>query len=126
MGPKSRRFRYISERSGPDKPKQPKRPRHDAEQRKAAARSTAARNRSVHAARKGGVVLEDSRSKASRKSTRRGKGQAVTIGVNEDGIQTKRKGEGHVKPSANLSLRAIVNARSPEQRARRKGGRRGL
>ncbi len=114
MGPKSREFRYLSERSGPDKPKKAKRPRREAG------------NRSVHAARKGGVALEESRTSPSRKSTRRGKGKAVTITANEDGIPTKRTSEGHVKTSANLSLRAIVKARSPEQRAQRKQGRRGL
>jgi len=114
MGPKSRRSRYLSERSGPDQPKKAKRPRR------------VAGNRSVHAARKGGVALEESQTAPSRKSTRRGKGHAVTISANEDGITTKRKGEGHVKTSANLSLRAIVKARSPEQRSRRKLGRRGL
>jgi hypothetical protein len=137
MGAKAQRFRYLAERSGPDKPKKPRRPRRDvpvdtskpgtsATDRKAGGGSTAARNRSVHAARKGGVALEDSRTKPSRKSTRRGKGHAVTVSANEDGIPTKRKGEGHVKAAANLSLRAIVKARSPDQRARRKGGRRGL
>jgi hypothetical protein len=123
VGPKARRFRYLAERAGPDKPKKPRRPRRDTSKHEA---STADRNRSSHAARKGGVVLEDSRTKPSRKSTRRGKGKVVTTSANADGIPTKRAGEGHVKAGANLHLRAIVKARSPEQRARRKGGRRGL
>jgi hypothetical protein len=137
MTTKAKRFRYLSERSGPDKPKKPRRPRRDvpidtskpgtsAADRKAGGESTAARNRSLHASRKGVVKLEDSRTKPSRKSTRGGKGSTITIATNAEGIQKKRRGEGHLKPSSNLTLRSIVSARSPSQRAQRKGGRRGL
>ena len=112
MGPKARNFRYQSERSGPDKPKKVARPR-----------TADRKNLSVHAARKGGVALEESETTPSRKSTRRGKGRTVTMSANADGIPSKRTSEGHVKAAANLSLRAMVKARSPEQRAQRKQGR---
>ena len=62
--------------------------------------STAARNRSQRAARKGGAALEDSASgRASRRSTRK----------SADGP----------KRDNTLRLRAVRNARAPETRARK-------
>lgn len=133
MATKASIFRYQAERSGPDKPKRVRHPRRkkliDASkpatsvaEQEAGGRSTP-RNRSLHGARKGGVKLEDSLGKASRKSSRRGKGHAITIEVNEEGIATRRKGEGRVKGAATLTLRATMRSRSPAERSRRRGGR---
>lgn len=131
MATKAEIARYVAERSGPKRSKKPRPPRRDvpidtskpgvsATDRKAGAGSTAARNRSKHAARTAGVKLEDSGTKPSRKSTRRSKGQMVSVGWNEEGIPSKRKGEGHVKSAANLTLQAIVKTRSPKERSQRK------
>jgi hypothetical protein len=79
---KTQLFRYSAERSGPKRPKQPPRRRRDhpvdtaqpgisATDRRAGANSTAGRNRSKSAAKKASYVLEDSRERPSRKSTRR-------------------------------------------------------
>lgn len=114
MATKAENFRYESERSGPKQPKKSKPPRRDAEKG-----STSARDRSLHAARKGGVKLEESLAKPSRKSTRGGKGRVISQGTNEEGVATKRHGEGHVKTAANLTLRATVTTRSPSERSHR-------
>ena len=82
MATRAERFRAAVERSKEKKAKRPPRPRRDdpvdtaqpgvsATDRKAGGASTAARNRSGQAGRRGGAKLEDSRSgKPSRKSTR--------------------------------------------------------
>jgi hypothetical protein len=83
MATKAESFRYRQERKGPKRPKQPPRRRRDvpvdtarpgvsATDRKAGGGSTAARNRSKSAAKKTPYQLEDSRTRPSRKSTRRG------------------------------------------------------
>jgi hypothetical protein len=110
MATKAERFRAASQRSGPKRPKQPKPPRRDARvdtaqpgvsasDRKAGGDSTAERNRSKRAARKGGAALEDSKTEPSRKSTRKSKGRA--------------------KRTANLERRQTRRTRSPAARAAR-------
>ena len=47
------------------------------------------------------------------------KGRVISQGTNEEGVATKRHGEGHVKTAANLTLRATVTTRSPSERAHR-------
>jgi hypothetical protein len=84
MATKAEEFRADKARkANPSKPKQPGRPRRDqpvdtakpgvsATDRKAGAGSTAKRNASKRAARKGGPILEDSATgKPSRKSSRK-------------------------------------------------------
>jgi len=71
------------------------------------------------AARKGGVKLEESAGKPSRKSTRGGKGRTVTESWNEEGVPSKRHGKGHMKGAATLTLNAQVKTRSPSARAAR-------
>ncbi|HJQ99657.1 MAG TPA: hypothetical protein VJ826_15190 [Candidatus Polarisedimenticolaceae bacterium] len=71
----------------------------------------------LSAARKGGVKLEESAGKPSRKSTRGGKGRTVTEGWNEEGIPSKRHGKGHVKAAATLTLTNTMKVRSPSSRA---------
>ena len=129
MATKAQTFRYLAERSGPDRASKPKKRRDaatdtskpgvSATDRKAGGGSSAARNRSLHAARKGGVKLEDSQTTPSRKSTRRSKGRTVSPAWSEEGIETKRHGEGRVKPAANLRIRAAPRTRSPKQRSQR-------
>jgi hypothetical protein len=110
MATKTQRFRSSAERSGKKLPKKPKRPRRDdpvdtskpgvsATDRKAGGTSTADRNRSKRAERKGGAKLEDSKEQPSRKSTRRSKGRK--------------------KRSSNLERRQIRRTRSPSARAAR-------
>jgi hypothetical protein len=83
MATKAELYRYRQERSKPNRPKRPRRRRRDvpvdtalpgvsATDRKVGAGSTAARNRSRSAARKTPYMLEDSRTRPSRRSTRRG------------------------------------------------------
>lgn len=67
--------------------------------RKAGAGSTAKRNVSKRAAKKGGAVLEDSATKPSRKSTRRASGRA--------------------KRSSNMERRSTRAATAPKARAKR-------
>jgi hypothetical protein len=82
MATKAEAYRYRAERSGAKLPKRPRRPRRDhpidtaqpgvsATDRKAGDASTAARNKSKAAAKKAPYVLEDSRARPSRRSTRR-------------------------------------------------------
>jgi hypothetical protein len=110
MATKAQRFRVEQQRNArPPKPKQPPKRRRDvpvdtslpgvsASDRKVGQGSTAARNRSERAARKGGARLEDSKNgKPSRKSTRRS--------------------EGHMKPTSNLERRRIRKTSAPETKA---------
>ncbi|MCW5891093.1 MAG: hypothetical protein KIT14_11155 [bacterium] len=109
MATKAERHRWEQERAKPDKPKQPKRKRRDmpvdtakpgvsASDRKVGAGSTAARNRSTHAAKKATYALEDSATgRPSRKSSRRAKNRA--------------------KPNSNLTRQRQREVRSPEARA---------
>lgn len=110
MATKAEMARARQERSGPKKPKKPRRPRRDldvdtskpgvsATDRKAGAGSTAKRNLSKRAAKKGGASLEDSATKPSRKSTRRSSGRA--------------------KRSSNLERRAGRATTAPKARAKR-------
>jgi len=112
MATRAETFRYRQERSGPKQPKHPPRRRRDypvdtakpgvsATDRKAGGNSTAARNKSKHAARKTPYMLEDSVAKhrPSRKSTRRGANK--------------------VKPAVQLWNRQMRATTAPSQRARR-------
>jgi hypothetical protein len=74
----------------------------------------------LSAARKGGVKLESSKGKPSRKSTRGGKGRTLTKSFNEEGIASKREGKGHIKTAAPLTLNATMKTRAPSARAGRK------
>jgi len=82
MATKAELFRYRQERSGTKRPKQAPKRRRDrpvntalpgvsATDRKAGGGSSGRRNASKSAARKAPYMLEDSRVKASRKSTRK-------------------------------------------------------
>jgi hypothetical protein len=112
MATKAERFRAQQEHDAHGtRPKATPRPRRDTPvdtaqpgvsvtDRKAGGNSTASRNRSNRAGKKGGVMLEDSSSgKPSRKSTRRSTGR--------------------VKPASNLQRRTIRAVHSPEARATR-------
>ena len=110
MATKGERFRYRMERSGPDLPKKPRRRRRDhpvdtskpsvsATDRRAGGTSTAARNKSKAAAKKAPYVLEDSRTRPSRKGTR-------------SSLNRQR-------PDNNLRRRAVRITTSPSQRASR-------
>jgi hypothetical protein len=112
MATRAERYRYLQERMGPKRPKQPPRRRRDrpvdtalpgvsATDRKAGGNSTAARNVSKSAARKTPYMLEDSVAKhrPSRKSTRRGANKLKA------GVQLQNK-----------QLRVTT---APSQRARR-------
>lgn len=88
MATRAEKFRSEQARAGAPKPKRPRRPRRDtivdtskpgvsATDRKVGAGSTATRNRSKRAAKKGGAALEDSATgRPSRKSSRRSTGRA--------------------------------------------------
>ena len=110
MATKAQNFRVEQQRKAhPPKPKQPPKRRRDvpvdtslpgvsASDRKVGAGSTAARNRSKRAARKGGVRLEDSQNgKPSRKSTRRSTGR--------------------MKPTSNLERRRIRKSSAAKSKA---------
>lgn len=111
MATKAERFRSKEERTGEPKPKRAPRPRRDigvdtskpgvsATDRKVGAGSTATRNASKRAAKKGGAALEDSATgRPSRKSS--------------------RKSSGRAKRDSNLSRRATRETTSPKARARR-------
>ena len=110
MATKAERFKARTARTGKKQPKKRKAPRKDlivdtakpgvsASDRKVGKSSTAERNRSKSAARKGGAKLEDSKDQPSRKSTRRS--------------------EGRKKTSSNLERRQIRRTRSPSARAAR-------
>jgi len=111
MATKAERFRVEVQRSAkPPRPKQPPRRRRDtpvdtslpgvsATNRRAGGGSTAARNQSKRAARKGGARLEDSASgRPSRKST--------------------RKSQGRIKASTNLARRETRATASPQRRSK--------
>ena len=109
MATKAQLFRYSEERSGPKQPKQPPRRRRDhpvdtaqpgvsATDRRAGGNSTAGRNRSKSAAKKASYVLEDSRERPSRKSTRRARNRQ--------------------KPDNNLKRRQMRKTTSAAARAR--------
>lgn len=108
MATKAEAYRARVERSGPKKPRSPKRARRDvpvdtaqpgvsASDRKVGAGDTAARNKSKRVAKKGGAALESSATKPSRKSTRGSSGRA--------------------KRTSNLKRRATRAASSPRARA---------
>lgn len=109
MATKAERFRAEQERSKPKKPKARPRRRRDtpidtaapgvsATDRKAGGASTAARNRSQHAAKKATYALEDSATgRPSRRSSRRAANRA--------------------KPGSNLTRQKQREVRSPEARA---------
>lgn len=110
MATKAELFRYEAQRSGPKLPKSPRRPRRDhpvdtaqpgvsATDRKAGSGSSGGRNRLQAAARKAPYVLEDSRTRPSRRSTRRSKNRQ--------------------KPDSNLKRRQTRATSSASQRARR-------
>jgi hypothetical protein len=112
MATRAERFKATMQREAkPKQPKKPKRRRRDwpvdtaqpgvsATDRKAGHGSTAARNRSLRAGRKGGAALEDSLSgRPSRKST--------------------RKSEGSLKTTSNLQRRQVRRVSSPKARATR-------
>ncbi len=121
MATKAERFRMEQQRSKSKKPRRARRRRDtpvdtakpgvSATDRKAGAGSTAARNRSGHAAKKATYALEDSATgKPSRRSSRRAANRA--------------------KPGSNLTRQKQREMRSPEARAEQakarspKGGRR--
>ncbi|MBN2573601.1 MAG: hypothetical protein JXP73_03475 [Deltaproteobacteria bacterium] len=110
MATKAQSFRAQQQREAkPPKPKQPRRQRKDvpvdtsrpgvsATDRKVGSGSTASRNMSKRARRKGGAYLEDSATgKPSRKSTRRS--------------------EGRLKRSVNLQRKVVGKAHSAGTRA---------
>jgi len=110
MATKAQMFRAQQQRdANPPKRGRPRHPRRDvpvdtaqrgvsATDRKVGAGSTASRNRSARAGKKGGARLEDSATgKPSRKST--------------------RKSAGHVKRTSNLRRKAIRRASSSKTRA---------
>jgi hypothetical protein len=108
MATKAERFVMEQQRSKRKKPKRPKRRRDtsvdtarpgvSATDRKAGGGSTAARNRSLHAAKKATYALEDSATgKPSRRSSRRAANRA--------------------KPGSNLTRQKQREMRSPEARA---------
>jgi hypothetical protein len=113
MSTKTQRFRTEMQRAAnPPKPKQPARPRRDtpvdtaqpgvsATDRKAGGGSTAARNASARAGKKGGARLEDSASgRPSRKST--------------------RKSKGRVKRTTSLQIRESARTHSPKARKKKR------
>ena len=115
MATRAETFRYRQERSGPKQPKHPPRRRRDypvdtakpgvsATDRKAGGNSTAARNKSKHAARKTPYMLEDSVAKhrPSRKSTRRGANKQ--------------------RQDVQLRERVMLAQTSPSARSRRRSG----
>jgi hypothetical protein len=123
MATKAEQSRYRAERSGPKKPKQPEPPRRDvpvdtAQPGTSATYRKARPTRTIKASRKGGAVVEES----SRKSTRRSHGKVETSSFNEAGVESKRKGEGRTKRSANLQLRTVARVRAPSARTQRKIG----
>jgi hypothetical protein len=108
MATKAERFLMEQQLAKPKKPKQPKRRRDtpvdtakpgvSATDRKVGGGSTAARNRSAHAAKKATYALEDSATgKPSRRSSRRAANRA--------------------KPGSNLTRQKQREIRSPEARA---------
>lgn len=97
MATKAQRFRQASERTAKNAP----------------------RNFSKRAARKEGVKLEESAGRPSRKSTRGSKGGTIAVAWNAEGIASKRKGQGHVKSAASLTIRETMERRSPSERAKR-------
>lgn len=112
MATKAEEARAAQQRAArPPRPKQPARPRRDgdvdtslpgvsATDRKVGAGSTATRNQSERARKKGGAALEDSATgKPSRKST--------------------RASEGAMKRTANLERRRIRSTSAPASRAAR-------
>lgn len=110
MATKAERYRAEQERSGPKKAGKPKRRRDfpvdtakpgvSATDRKAGGQSTAARNRSQHAAKKATYALEDSATgRPSRRSSRRAANRA--------------------KPGSNLTRQKQRENRSPEAQAER-------
>jgi hypothetical protein len=110
MPTRAEQARYEVERSKPNRPKQPPKPRRDvgvdtslpgvsATDRKAGAGSSAARNLKKNGSTKAAVALEDSREQPSRKSTRRSANRS--------------------KPSSNLTRRQKRRVRSPKARALR-------
>src|SRR6185312_2802002 len=114
MATRAEIFRYHQERRGPKRPKRPRKPRRDrpvdtakpgvsATDRKVGRGATAERNRSVSAGQKAPYKLEDSRTRPSRKTTRRGANR--------------------MRPDAELKKRATVSSRSPAKRAFRNAAR---
>ena len=110
MATKAELFRYRQQRSKPDRPRRPPRRRRDvpvdtalpgvsATDRKVGNGSTGKRNISKSAAKKTPYMLEDSRTRPSRKSTRRGANKQ--------------------KQDVLLWNKALRAATSPSQRARR-------
>jgi len=110
MATKAERYRAEQERSGPKKTAKPRRRRDtppdtaspgvSAADRKAGGASTAARNRSTHAAKKATYALEDSATgRPSRRSSRRAANRA--------------------KPGSNLTRQKQREIRSPEALAER-------
>jgi hypothetical protein len=108
MATRAEIFRYHQERRGPKRPKRPRRPRRDrpvdtakpgvsATDRKVGQGATAERNRSESAARKAPYKLEDSRTRPSRKTTRRGANR--------------------MRQDAELRKRQTASSRSPSKRA---------
>jgi hypothetical protein len=110
MATKAQRARYATERSKPGKPKQAARPRRDkgvdtskpgvsATDRKVGLGTSARRNLKKKGSARSSVVLEDSKGRPSRKST--------------------RKAATRSKPSSNLTRRQIRRASAPKTRARK-------
>jgi hypothetical protein len=108
MATRAEIFRYHQERRGPKRRKRPGRPRRDrpvdtakpgvsATDRKVGQGATAERNRSESAAQKAPYKLEDSRTRPSRKTTRRGANR--------------------MRQDTELRKRQTVSSRSPAKRA---------
>lgn len=111
MATKSDQFKAMKERSGPKRAKAPKRPRRDtpvdtaakgvsATDRKAGKKGTASRNQSARAAKKAEVVLEDSETTPSRKSTRKSLNRGRVASSLERSSQRKARKPGVVAVAA--------------------------
>ncbi len=100
MATKAEEFRYWTERSGPKKPKSPPRPRRDvpvdtAQPGVSATDRRAGRKESLHAAKKAAYVLEDSKGRPSRRSTRKSSNRQKT----DSQMRAKRRTQ-EVNPGA--------------------------
>jgi hypothetical protein len=123
MATKAELFRYRQQRSKPDRPRRPPRRRRDvpvdtalpgvsATDRKVGAGSTAARNRSRSAGAKTPYVLEDSRTRPSRKSTRRGANKQ------RQDVQLRKKAQRAVRSPTKRAARGRVRAGRRAKRVR--------
>ena len=107
MATKAEEFRYWTERSGPKKPKTAPRPKRDVPVDTSAPgvsatdrRAGAGRKESVRAGKKATYVLEDTKGKPSRRSTRKSSNRQKT-----DAQMRAKRRTGEVKPESRVGRR---------------------